>query len=1129
MRFVATEPTFERRIVTVLFADLVGFTSLSERLDPEDVATIQDTYFSTVREVVGRYGGQLEKFIGDAAMAVFGAPIARDDDAERAVRAGLALAGAVEQLAARVGLDEGEFRLRVGANTGEVVHADSGPDAGRVTGDTVNVTARLQAAAVPGQVLVGETTALAVAEAIALQDVGRLELKGKTEPVRAYAAVGVLPKRSRDEAMGRLRAPILGRDPELTAMTAALDRVRAGSAERWLMVAPPGVGKSRLLEEFAVGVAGHAVVWRARLRPDVVSPYDPVAQLVLSALGSSGEEELSPDRVQAMLVEQLRHTGVPPHRGAVVIEEILRLVWPPPPEPGPREPAGDREGRFAAWLQALDALATGSAALWLVEDVHWAGGDVLAFLSYAGREASTAGRLVLCTARPSLLERASDWREDNAAEHSFILHLPPLSPADAGDLVRAFVGDALPAGLVARITERSDGNPLFIEELLRTWISVGTITETSERSWRLSGSAEDVPLPATVQAIYSAQLDDLPPAARQAARRASVAGRRFPVGALEPLGVQDVPSAIRHLRTRALITGPVADLLSQASYTYRHALLRDAGYASLARAERARLHVQLARWLEQAAGGRVPEVAELIGGHYAAALESVPTLAQEVGAGLGRDEATRLAAGWFERGAEAALTVSAHDAARTLFRRALDFTPGDAILDRARLWERLGSATAFAADMDEGARAIQEAIGLFRSRLRDPGASEQDRLAGRAGLARAAASLGIVWCQQLRFQDATSLANEVLEEIGPAEDVETARLLYLRGWSTLMFAPVPAIKPDLERSLDIARGSGDQHLELEVYNVIVDVRAEEGQLSFDDLVGHHAEVAELAASLGNWPRAVRSRRMQAQLLLDDHAERSSELLDRAAELAEAHGLTEEIAWTDYARAEGGLVLGNWDRAWDAGLRALGVAERNAYHRVAVRTWFVLSAMAVARRRSDVLERAKRWLDEHEAIFPPSPYGRFMRTAMDIRFARFHLSPWPTLDVDGLLAIFNETFGWASWYSALETIVDTLLTRREFGGVEKLLDAMARWMDFPMTSELGRSMEAFLRAKLLLAQGVEEGVADRARRALEGFRTVSAPWWIARAIRLVEGIGKASSAESAEAERIEESLGIALKG
>jgi len=189
----ADSSAFERRIVTVLFADLVGFTPLSERLDPEDMATIQDAYFGAVRDTITRYGGVLEKFIGDAAMAVFGVPAGREDDAERAVRAGLALIGAVEQLGARLELEPGELQLRVGVNSGEVVHATSGPDAGRVTGDTVNTAARLQAAARPGSVLLGELTMLTVAETIETEPSEPVELKGKAEPVRCAVAIGPRP------------------------------------------------------------------------------------------------------------------------------------------------------------------------------------------------------------------------------------------------------------------------------------------------------------------------------------------------------------------------------------------------------------------------------------------------------------------------------------------------------------------------------------------------------------------------------------------------------------------------------------------------------------------------------------------------------------------------------------------------------------------------------------------------------------------------------------------------------------------------------------------------------------------------------------------------------------------------
>src|SRR5688572_16166713 len=268
----AAAAAVERRIVSVLFADLVGFTTLSEQLDAEDVATLQDAYFAACRETIQRYGGVLEKFIGDAAMAVFGAPRARDDDAERAVRAGLALIGALEQLEAGLGLQQRTLQLRVGVNTGEVVHATSGPNEGRVTGDTVNTAARFQAAARPGTVLIGEVTALTVAETIETDAIGTIELKGKAEPARAWEATGARSQPSREEALGALKAPMLGRDAELDRLNDAVDAVAADHrADRIVIVAPPGVGKSRLLAELAATT--NAAVLRARVRPQATAPY----------------------------------------------------------------------------------------------------------------------------------------------------------------------------------------------------------------------------------------------------------------------------------------------------------------------------------------------------------------------------------------------------------------------------------------------------------------------------------------------------------------------------------------------------------------------------------------------------------------------------------------------------------------------------------------------------------------------------------------------------------------------------------------------------------------------------------------------------------------------------------------
>ena len=430
------QATYERRIVSILFADLVGFTSLSERLDAEDVAAIQDRYFAAVREAVDRYRGVLEKFIGDAAMAAFGVPRTLDDDAERAARCGLAIVAAVERLDAELGLEPGVIAVRVGIATGEVVYADAGPDVGRLTGDTVNTAARLQTAASPGGVLLSEATALSVAEAIELGPSLTIELKGKAEPVRARAALGSRAVRSREAAMGDLRAPTLGRDAEVGSLLAALDRTHAAATtERWLVVAPPGTGKTRLLEEFSSRVPAGIVVRRARFRADDPRPFGAISELAAEL----GDRDL---------VARLIGGGLSAGRASVVAEALGALAGSPEVD---RSATIDRESRFGAWLDGFAALAGDGGDLWIVEDAHWAGGDALDFLEAAQDRPTRGGRLVVVSTRPSLLEREPDWSA--AGESKRRLDLSGLSGGSAEALVHALVGDAVSAGLGARIAE----------------------------------------------------------------------------------------------------------------------------------------------------------------------------------------------------------------------------------------------------------------------------------------------------------------------------------------------------------------------------------------------------------------------------------------------------------------------------------------------------------------------------------------------------------------------------------------------------------------------------------------------------------------------------------------------------
>jgi class 3 adenylate cyclase/tetratricopeptide (TPR) repeat protein len=712
--------TEERRTVTVLFADLVGFTTLSESLDHEDVARIQATYFDAVAETVGRYGGRVQKFIGDAAVVLFGIPRARDDDIHRAVRASLALVSSAEHLAPRAGLDRTGLRIRVGVNTGEVTYVidAADPQGWRVTGDVVNTASRLQTMAEPGTVLLGELTALAVTETIQIEAVGALQLQGKAVPVRAFRAIGVRAEPSRDHALGRLQASMIGRKPELRRLGAALARAFRGQPERWVILAPPGVGKSRLLEEFAERVSADdpaVAILRARARPDVVAPFEPVAQLVLSASVEHAATGIDPDRVPARVVERLVAAGSSQVRARAVAEAMRRLLGME--REGGEETSrwADRQAVFAAWLEGLDALTEGRGSLWLVEDAHWAGPDILQFLAFAGSQRTGASRLVLATARPSILERHPGWCQSGGEpvwRRPRVLALEPLAPVDAAALVRALVGEALPPGLVETVVERSDGNPLFVEELLRSWITTGVLSP-ADGGWRLSALTDEIVFPSTVQALYSGQLDDLAPSARDAVRRVSVAGRRFPLAALGPLGVTQPEVEIDGLRRRALVTGPEPDLVYGTSFVFRHALLRDAGYASLSRAERTHLHVAMARWLEDLVPMAEAAVAELVGRHYAAALKTLPTVGATVD-GLDRTGLTQLAAAWFERAALSALRLAAYDASVLLLRRALECTPEGALADRARRLRRLGDALRRTGDLDRSMEAFREAAQAAR-------------------------------------------------------------------------------------------------------------------------------------------------------------------------------------------------------------------------------------------------------------------------------------------------------------------------------------------------------------------------------------------------------------------------------
>jgi len=1042
----------ERRIVTVLFADLVGFTPLSERLDAEDVAAIQDAYFAVTRETIERYGGVVEKFIGDAVMAAFGIPRARDDDAERAVRAGLSLIGAVEQLGARLGLEPGALQLRVGVNSGEVVYAVDGPDAGRITGDTVNTAARLQTASQPNRVLVGQVTALAVGDAIELHGPSPVELKGKAEPVHACLVAGLRAEPSRDAVLGALRAPILGRDDELTRLEE--------STGRMTIIAPPGVGKSRLVSELATRAEARGErVLRARARPQAAAPFEPVAEL-LRAAGA----ERDTDAALASL---------PVGRRAAVAAELEALLNPVPVAAGSstRDVAGERDVRMSAWIEALEVLIGSHRSMWIVEDVHWAAGDLLAFLE----RAAGADRLILCTARPSILDSAPDWVASGER-----LDLATLPPTDVAELVHALVGDALPDALVAAIAERSDGNPLFVEELLRTWISVGTLAQVDD-AWQLTVDPGSVALPATVQAIYAAQLDDLPADARLVARRASVAGRRFPEAALTPLELDAQRDGLETLRRRAFVAGPQRDADGHDVYAYRHALLRDAGYASLARAERARLHVALAQWLEGVAGERSADVAQPIAEHYAAAADSVPALAS---GRLDRGSLSTLAADWFERAADAALAMAAPDTAARNLARSLELTSADATLDGARRRLRRGEILADSAALDEAIEEMSAALEALEPML--PAAAP---LYGEA-----AYHLGLAYMQQIRFPEAEALSAAAVHSLEGIDAIgATARLMALHSWAVSAQRHDMAAGDEAQRALDLAAPLHDPQLDVDVlehYAATTDELGTGGAAVWERL-------SERAEAAGRWRQAAIGLRVRGLLTADRDLPAALELHRASAQLAEAHGLTEQQGWADLGLAEAWFVLGDWDAALDAGDRALRLAERYAYERLAFRTWVVVLPMLAARGDPTWSERYLTWWAQAEPHFPAnaSPYGRVLREAIVLWLARaggeaVQASPDGIGEIGEIPPFMNPHF-----LAAREILAEAFLAAGNVAAAR----ALAEQADDSPT-ELMLASQALIGSWVVAAEADDAAATPLADEAADHARAAHAAWWLARSLR-----------------------------
>ena len=602
----------ERRVVTTLFCDLVGFTRLSERHDPELVDAMLRRYYAAARRVIESYGGTVEKYVGDAVVAVFGVPTLHEDDPERAVRAGLRL---VDEIDALPGIGGERIEARVGVNTGDVlVRLDVDPASGQgfLTGDAVNVAARLQSVAPPMTVAVGKATHAATNQVFSFDACHPVSLKGKSQPLEAWIATAPLVRTGAD--LRSFTTSFVGRKPELGELLDLLDAASAQRSPRYaLIVGEPGIGKSRLLAEFAhrLDARSTTVTWRqGRCLPFGSNvTFWALSEIVRDCAGILESDGVA--RAEARL-----ETVLPEGEERAQMRARLRPLL------GLQTEEASREENFAVWRQFLEGLARSGPTVLVVEDLHWADEAMLAFMDYLACSTAEVPLLVLATARPEVLELTGAGAGYVAAVQR--LPLGPLSGDETAQLLLVRLNaTSLPVSLQAKLLERSGGNPLFAEELVRLLQDRGLL-ETRAGQTALKEGVE-LPTPDSIGALIAARLDLLSPERKALLADAAVVGRTFWVGAVATVGSLDraeVFEGLHELIAKELVR-PERDssMEGEAEFSFVHALVCDVAYAQLTKADRAVKHAALAQWLEERTGGRTEDLAEVLAFHYGTALE----------------------------------------------------------------------------------------------------------------------------------------------------------------------------------------------------------------------------------------------------------------------------------------------------------------------------------------------------------------------------------------------------------------------------------------------------------------------------------------------------------------------------
>jgi class 3 adenylate cyclase len=1112
----------ERKVVSVLFVDLVGFTARSDRADPEDVRATLRVYHDQLKREIDSFGGTLEKFIGDAVMAVFGAPVAHEDDAERAVRAALRITEAIDELnQERQGLD---LAVRAAVNTGEaVVTLGARPDQGEgfVTGDVVNVASRLQGVAPVGSVVVGELTYRATRFPIEYERLEPVTLKGKDEALALWRALGARSRFGVDLEPGTT-TPLIGRDHELSQLRDLYRRaVSEQNPQLVTLTGEPGVGKSRLVREFRTFIDELPVLvfWRqGRCLPYGEGiTFWALGEVVKSHAGIL--ESDSPDAAVAKLAEAV----------ASVIEEGSERDWirarlAPLVGLGDGDAAAaEREESFAAWRSFLEAIATSRPFVLVIEDLHWGDPAMLAFVEHLADWASGVPLVLLCTARPELYERAPGW--GGGKRNHTAISLSPLSPEETAKLIAALLEQAvLPVETQTALLSRAGGNPLYAEEFIRMLMDRRALVRHGA-TWDLAAEGDEIPVPESLQALIAARLDTLPPERKALLQDAAVIGKVFWAGALAEMGKLD-PLEVReglHELARKELVRPARrpSIEGEAEYAFWHLLIRDVAYGQIPRAVRAAKHRSAVAWIERIAGERIADSAELLVYHCEQALELARASGEDVA------ELEAIALRFLMLASEQATRL---DIGKSFgyYRRALELTqPGEP----ERLQVLLLGARFVVAGWSE-----QDPEAICREAL-DEARAQQDR---RAEAEVLSVLSRIVWMRGETAKQFELIEQAVRSLEGQPPGRELAQVMTRAAAAEGLAGRSAESLLRVEAALPIVREFGSDTDLAILLQFRGQARIDFGEVAqgLDDL-GEGLRIALESAPAGFVCAA--HVNLGDMVWFDEGPSRGQELYDGAVELGERRGATGAANWARMQSMWTRFDLGLWDDLLEIGDRLLaGDPDRSSQISVLAETF----RQCVLLRRGalegatviedEILPRARE-IGDGQVVVPA------FRVAAVNRLLRGD-APGAVALVEELGRLMRERPGFRGWLlddsafvclaSGAADVLRELLEgftpflnrdRNSVLGARAVLaeadgdaataaelyeEAVGRWRSFPHVLEHGRSLMGA--ARCLLALGRPNDAGERLRTARQVFAGLRAAPLVAEVDEL---LGRATALSS----------------